>query len=138
MRLRILSIVICALLMVVSDDVRAGKVVGEFKGSGNQRTAEFEVQGPWILDWRVSSGITDRIGFELHLVNAATGFAHSRIMARKTTGVGIKLFNERGKYRFRISSSYADWFLRVTELSDAEAEQYKPVPDRRPKINDLN
>ncbi|MEJ2534764.1 MAG: hypothetical protein P8008_04695, partial [Gammaproteobacteria bacterium] len=35
--------------------VCAAETVAEFSGSSSRTTAEFEVEAPWLLDWRVSS-----------------------------------------------------------------------------------
>lgn len=100
--------------------------VAEFRGDGNTITREFEVKAPWILRWRVGSSFPQSTGFELALMDAVTRYQHSRIMRIKTTGSGTKLFTESGRYRFNVSSTFADWDLRVVELTQAEADALVP------------
>ena len=40
---------------------------------------------------------------------------------------GVRMFNQSGKFRFRINGSFVKWQLKVIELTRAEAEEYKPV-----------
>lgn len=127
MRILTLKITIVFLAFLRSSAaVYAETPVATYTGSGNQLTREFEVQAPWILRWRVGSNFPQATVFELALMDAVTSYQHSRIMRIKTTGSGTKLFEESGRFRFSVSSSFADWNLRVIELSDAEAAEFVP------------
>jgi hypothetical protein len=104
--------------------------VAEFMGSGNRNTAVFEVQAPWILDWRINSDYNKMISFDLDLVDGTTGILQGNILRAKALGNGVRMFNTSGKYRFRINASFIRWHLKVIELTPEEAEAYTP---RRPR-----
>lgn len=104
----------------------AAELVDEFSGIGAATTVEFEVQAPWILDWRVNSDFQKAMAIEIHLVDGVTGFHKGLILQTKYAGNGVRLFNQSGRYRFRVSATLARWNLRIEELTRAEAERYTP------------
>jgi hypothetical protein len=115
--------------MLLSLAAGSKEQVSQFTGSGGATTAEFEVQAPWILDWRVNSDFQGSMAIEISLVDGSTGFHKGLILQTKRPGNGVKLFRESGRYRFRISSTLARWDLKVEELSREEAELYTPRGD---------
>ncbi len=121
-----------AALMLVYAAVPAGaeELIVEFKGRGNQTTAEFKVRGPWILDWRINSDYTHMLSFDLDLVDGRTGVLKGSILRTKRLGNGVRLFNESGSYRFRINGSFIEWHLKVRKLTTAEAALYTPRTPR--------
>ena len=118
------------LLVAVGGTASAEQLIVEFKGSGNRTTAEFKVQGPWILDWRINSEYTSMLSFDLDLVDGRTGVLKGSVLRTKSLGNGVRLFNESGSYRFRINGSFIDWHLKVKKLTTAEAELYTPRTPR--------
>jgi hypothetical protein len=129
--IRYFTISVTALLLVgVGATAGAEQLIVEFKGSGNRTTAEFKVQGPWILDWRINSNYTHMLSFDLDLVDGRTGVLKGSVLRTKRLGNGVRLFNESGSYRFRINGSFIDWHLKVRKLTPAEAEQYTPRTPR--------
>lgn len=129
--IRYFTISVTALLLVgVGATAGAEQLIVEFKGSGNRTTAEFKVQGPWILDWRINSNYTHMLSFDLDLVDGRTGVLKGSVLRTKSLGNGVRLFNESGSYRFRINGSFIDWHLKVRKLTPAEAEQYTPRTPR--------
>ena len=123
---RIFSIQILFFLTFISSDTKAENLVREFSGSQSMTTSEFEVKAPWILDWRINSNYRENMGLEISLVDAKTGFMIGRIFKTKYAGNGVKLFNQSGRYRLRISSSFTNWNFKVTQISPSEAELYSP------------
>ncbi len=118
---------IAALMLILSAvSASAEELIVEFKGSGNRTTAEFNVRGPWILDWRINSDYTHMLAFDLDLVDGRTGVLKGSILRTKSLGNGVRLFNQSGSYRFRINGSFIDWHLKVKKLTPAEAELYTP------------
>lgn len=113
-------------LMYFSIEVNAETLIREFSGSRSMTTSEFEVKAPWILDWRINSNYRENMGLEISLVDARTGFMVGRIFKTKYAGNGVKLFNESGRYRLRISSSFTNWNFKVSQVSPSEAELYSP------------
>ena len=129
--IRYFTISVTALLLVgVGATVGAEQLIVEFKGSGNRTTAEFKVQGPWILDWRLNSEYARMLSFDLDLVDGRTGVLKGSILRTKSRGNGVRLFNESGSYRFRINGSFVDWHLKVKKLTPEEAERYTPKTPR--------
>ncbi len=116
---------VAALMLILSAvSASAEELIAEFKGSGNQTTAEFKVRGPWILDWRINSDYTRMLAFDLDLVDGRTGVLKGSILRTKSLGNGVRLFNQSGSYRFRINGSFIDWHMKVKQLTPAEAELY--------------
>lgn len=118
------------LMIAFGATAHAENTVVEFKGSGNKTTAEFTVDAPWILDWRINSDYNKMISFDLDLVDGTTGILIGNIKSAKSLGNGVSLFNTRGKYRFRINASFVRWHLKVKELTADEAELYTPKSRR--------
>lgn len=116
-------------LFLVAANAGAEQLVKQFTGDRNTTTDEFEVQPPWILDWRVNSDFQQSMAIEISLVDGKTGFHQGLLLQTKRPGDGVKLFRQGGSYRFRISSSLARYDLRVIELTEQEAEAYTPRGD---------
>ena len=119
------------LILVVSCTTASGeRLIAELNGSGNQMTATFIVTAPWILDWRINSEFGRMVSFDLDLLDGTTGVLKGSVVVRKSLGPGledgVRLFNESGKFRFRVNGSLVDWYLKVKQLTPAEAELYTP------------
>jgi hypothetical protein len=123
---------IAASLVLVASFTTASaeRLIAEFNGSGNSTTATFIVNGPWILDWRLNSEFDKMISFDLDLLDGNTGVLIGSVLVRKSLGPGledgVRLFNRSGKFRFRVNGSLVQWYLKVKELTPAEAELYTP------------
>ncbi len=110
----------------IGSGVQGQQVVVEFSGNNDTTTKEFRVQAPWILDWRVSGNHTGAMGFEVMLIDGKTRMHKGRILKTFRTGNGVKLFDESGTFRFRISSGFARWTLKISEISEEDAKLYTP------------
>lgn len=129
---RILQCIALSGLLVVCAPASAGELVGQFKGSGSTTTPAFEVESPWILDWRLDSDYERRIALDLVLIDAVTGRFVGAIKSGprgniQNRGNGVRLFDLSGRFRIRVSSSLARWTLKVEQLTEEEAELYTPV-----------
>lgn len=107
------------------------QLIREFSGTSPTTTVEFEVEAPWILDWRVTSEFQQFMALEVHLLDGATGFhkgllVKMRRLDRARTNNGVRMFNESGSFRLQVSSTHAKWNLKVIELTREEAERYTP------------
>ncbi len=101
----------------------------EFSGTeSNRTTAEFRVDSPWVLDWRLNGDYANHLAFEVSLIDSKTGRHVGRVLRTERRGNGIKLFSQGGSYRLRISSSFARWNIRIEQITPEEAEQYTPRP----------
>lgn len=105
----------------------SANLVREYSGSGISTTTEFEVQAPWLLEWRVNSDYQRNMAIEVHLVDSLTGLHRGLVLQTKFPGNGAKLFSQSGRYKFRVSSTLARWNLKISELTREEAEEYTAV-----------
>lgn len=124
---RLISIALIVLLL--SPVANAQNLVREFSGTGNAETAEFYVESPWLLDWRLDGDYAAMLALEIHLVEARGGRHVGRVLRTQRRGNGVKLFEEGGVYRLRISSTLARWRIRIEQITEEEAEQYTPRRD---------
>lgn len=104
----------------------ASEPVREFHGSRSTETLEFEVRAPWILDWRMVTDFPGQMAVDISLLEAGTGIYQGSVLKTKWPGNGVRLFNEGGKFRFKVHSNLAEWTLKVEQLTREEAEQYTP------------
>lgn len=109
--------------------------VVEFQGSSSMTSERFEVEAPWILDWRVYSDFPQSLTVEIALLDGRTGMHAGQVLQTKEMGNGVKLFNESGSYRLRIDSDLARWHIIVSELTEEEAERYTPMQPSGPLQN---
>lgn len=106
--------------------VPAAEAVREFRGSRSTTTAEFEVRGPWILDWRTITDYPGQMGVDISLVDARTGAFEGSVLKTKWPGNGVRLFEQSGHFQFKVVSNLAEWTLKVEQITREEAEQYTP------------
>lgn len=104
----------------------AESTVAGFRGNDSTTTTDFEVEGPWLLEWRLDADYEQLVALHVWLVDADTGLSVGRVLRRESRGNGLKLFEQGGNYRLRISSTLARWSLQVRQLTPEEAERYTP------------
>ena len=126
MRLRKVWLMLFFGIGFIGVNAQGQQAVVEFSGHSNTTTKEFEVQGPWILNWRLTGDYTGSMGFELVLLDGKTRRHKGVILRTRRIGSGVKLFNEGGTFRFRISAGLANYHLKVEEISKEEARLYTP------------
>jgi hypothetical protein len=114
------------MLTALPATVLAEQLLVEFRGSESRNTPEFEVRAPWILDWRITTDGAYDSAVELSLEAAGIGVHEGRVLYTKQPGNGVRLFRNEGRFYFRVSSSFANWHLKVIELTEEEAAQYTP------------
>ncbi len=124
------GIAILLLLAAMATTASAKQLVKEFRGSGNTTTAAFQVEGPWILDWRLDGDYDTLVALDVTLIDARNGRHIGRVLHTKYKGNGVQLFEEGGRFQFRVSSTLARWTFRVEQLTREEAAEYTP---RRPQ-----
>ena len=126
-RISILILLICAAMPAA-----ASELVQEFSGTGNKTTDSFEVEAPWLLDWRVNGDYEQMIALDVVLINADTGQLVGRVAYTKRPGDGLRLFRQSGRYKLRISSTLARWDILIEKLTDEEAKKYTPNESKNP------
>ena len=109
----------------------AEQLIDTFRGSRSTSTLEFEVRAPWILDWRVSGDGNRVAAVDVALFNAANGQHEGSVLKTKYPGNGVRMFDQSGRFYFRVDSALMEWTLKVIQLTPEEAELYTP------KNNDL-
>lgn len=118
-----ISIILLSLLAVPG---AAKELVREFVGTSNMMTATFQVEAPWIIDWRLDADYDTLVALDVTLIEARTGRHVGRVLHTKMKGNGVRMFRESGRYQLRISSTLARWRLKIEQLTDEEAELYTP------------
>lgn len=109
-----------------AQEVAAERMIAQFSGESNRNTGSFEARAPWIMDWIVSGEAGQYEVVDIALVNADTGVFEGVAVRSKTAGNGVRLFEQSGRFYFRVDASMMNWKIKVIELSPEEAERYKP------------
>ena len=125
---------IAAVLLAGAGQAASAELVREFSGSRSTTTAEFSVDGPWLLDWRldgdtsfnVKGDYRQRIALDITLVDARSGLHIGRVKETKFVGNGLRLFEQGGRYKLRVSSTLGRWKIKIQQLTPEEAERYTP------------
>jgi hypothetical protein len=114
------------LMLMAPATAVAEKLVREFSGHRSQFTAEFQVEDPWLIDWRVNSDYPSSMGIAVTLVEAKTDAHAGQVFKTKSPGDGLRLVNESGVFRFKVDASVTRWTLKVIQLNREEAKLYTP------------
>jgi len=120
------TVVLSIALALASQGVKAEEPVAQFSGESAGNTAEFTVESPWLMDWLVSGDPGQYEVVDVALINAVTGAYEGVAIKTKTAGNGVRLFEQAGRYYFRVDASMMKWNIKVVQLTPQEAEQYKP------------
>ncbi|NRB72101.1 MAG: hypothetical protein HRU51_09330 [Xanthomonadales bacterium] len=120
------ALLLALISLSASQPAAAEEEVYRFRGSESRVSGEFEVQAPWVLDWRVTTDGVFDAAVEVSLEQAGTGVHQGRVLMTKSAGNGVRLFDQGGRFYFRIDASLANYTLVVKQLTPAEAELYTP------------
>lgn len=110
-------------LAALGTSAAAGEIIATFQGNGDRTTRTFEVDGPWLLTWRVSSEYRMQTAFELTLLDGRTGLFDSRVLRIRRTANGLKLFEQTGEFQFRVNANFADWYLQIEQITEQEKDE---------------
>lgn len=111
--------------LMASAVVAAAEEPLRFSGGGTERTAAFEMGGPWLLDWAATSDTPSLAIIEMRLHDGTSGEFLGTIAQLQGTGRGLKLFEQGGSYAITVVAENVRWELDVTPLSETEAERLK-------------
>ena len=103
----LVSIALLITLSFFAGNALSKELIREFKGTGSKTTAEFEVEAPWIVDWRTHGDYPGQMAVEVNLASV-TGEYMGKVFITKYVHNGVKLFNESGIYVFQVNSSLAN------------------------------
>jgi hypothetical protein len=127
--LRFVSIV----AMILALNPSAGAAVAQeslhFTGDGTERTAAFEMKGPWLLDWSATSDTPQLAILELRLHDGVSGEFLGTIAQLQGTGRGLKFFEQGGSYAITVVAGNLHWELDVAPLDAAEADRLKRLSE---------
>ncbi len=121
--------VFLVMLLLAATLASAKETVKEFSATGNTTTAIFTVESPWLLDWRLDGDYDAMIALDIALIDAITGHHIGRVLHTMHRGNGVKLFQDGGRYRLRISSTFAQWRIKIQQITPEEAKLYTPRRD---------
>lgn len=100
-----------------------------FTGEGTERTAAFEMEGPWLLDWTATSDTPLMAMLEMRLHDGESGEFLGTIAQLQGTGRGLKLFGEGGSYAIAVVADSVRWELDVAPVDEAEAERLERLSE---------
>ena len=126
-----LTLVTAALVLLLTSAADSKSLVREFSGDNNTTTAEFRVDGPWLLDWRLDADYEQLVALDIVLIDARTGKHMGRVLHTQYIGNGLKLFEDGGTYKLRISATLARWRIKIEQITPEEVEQYTPRKDNK-------
>lgn len=120
------KIILLLSLTLLALPASSKQLVRTFTGTSDTTTASFQVEAPWIIDWRLDGDYDAMVALDVTLVEARSGRHIGRVLHTKRRGHGIRLFNEGGRYQLRISGTLARWTIKIEQLTEEEAKLYKP------------
>ena len=112
-------------LVALAGPLQAGELVRQFSGDRSTQTAEFEVDAPWLIDWRVNSDFPASMGISVVLLNA-NGAYEGLVLKTKSPGNGVRLLEQGGRFSFKVDATVVNWTLKVEQLTREEAGLYTP------------
>lgn len=118
--------ILVLLAALLATPTRGEEEIRSFSGERSKQTGEFEVEAPWILDWRITGEYAREMAVDISLVEAKTNIHQGNVLRARWPGNGVRLFREGGQFYFSVDSQLAGWTLTVKELTEEEAELYTP------------
>ena len=128
-RRRGIGVTMLCLCLSLSVASHAQDVAARFSGSGPQSTASFNVEGPWLLNWRVGSDYPTTTYLEIHLYDAQTNRLAGIALRHTGVGSGQRLIREGGEYHIAVVGSGIDWAIEIEQAPEAVAELLRQNPD---------
>ena len=121
-----ISISVALIALLLAPMAGSKTLVQEFQGDKSMETREFRVEGPWLLDWRLDGDYEGQLFLDISLIDASTNQYVGKVLRTKYRGNGVKLFEEGGVYKLRISSTLGRWRVKIEQITEEEAELYTP------------
>ncbi len=87
------------------------------------------MDGPWLLNWRVSSDFPTLAYLEIHLYDAQTGRFVGLAVRHTGIGSGQKVIREGGEYRIAVVGRSINWGIKTEEVSEEVADLLRENPN---------
>ena len=123
------ALALCLALGLAATAATGQEVIARFSGSGPGSTASFQVEGPWLLNWLVSSDSPTLTHLELHLYDAQTDRLSGVALRHTGVGSGQRLIRDGGDYHIAVVGSGIDWAIEIEQAPEAVAELLRQNPD---------
>jgi hypothetical protein len=107
----------------------AQSVVERFSGSGPGSTDDFTVDGPWLLNWNVTSEFPMLAHLELHLYEEPSGRFAGIAVNYTGVGSGQKVVAEGGRYRIVVAGRAMSWAVEIEKARREVADLLKSDPE---------
>jgi hypothetical protein len=78
----------------------------------------------------VSADTERQSAVDVSLEQAGTAVHQGNVLKVQWTGNGVRLFEQDGRFQFRVASTFATWHLKVVQLTAEEARAYTPKEKR--------
>ena len=136
---RIPGLFLVALTLYANAATSADADAVRFTGDQSERTAIFEMDGPWLLDWTVRNKTETALptNFEMRLHDADSGKFVGTIVQLEGTGRGLKLFENAGSFQIEIVAQNLLWDLQIETVDPQEAERIKRLSEDGPSLDDM-
>ena len=121
-----ISISVALIALLLAPMAGSKSLVQEFRGDKTMDTREFRVEGPWLLDWRLDGDYDGQLFLDISLLDGRTNEYIGKVLRTKYRGNGVKLFEEGGVFKLRISSTLGRWRVKIEQITEEEAELYTP------------
>jgi hypothetical protein len=133
--IRVSSVVLIFWLAAATGVV--GAETQRFTGEGSERTAVFNMDGPWTLDWGARSSFPLMAKFEMRLLDGKTGRVIGPIVQIEGTANGLRLFEESGSFSIEVVATEVNWSLEIASVSKDLAAEMKRKSEDQATLEDL-
>ena len=136
---RIPGLFLSALILCASAAWPADVDAVRFTGDESGRTAVFEMDGPWLLDWSVRNKTNTALptNFEMRLHDVDSGKFVGTIAQFEGTGSGLKLFEDAGRFQIQIVAQNLIWDLQIETVDAQEAARLKRLVEDGLSLEDM-
>lgn len=105
-----------------------------FTGSGTGLTPEFEMDAPWLIDWRADSEFPRVTTIEFRLQDARSGQLLGIINQAEGSARGLKLLDDVGRFRVQVNAEDVSWKIDIMQVSGERAAQLRQLAEKGPSL----
>lgn len=115
----------------------AAAAAESFSGKNSGRTGEFTFDGPWMLDWGVTTDYPLAAEFEMRLLDADTDRVIATILQIEGAANGLRLFTDTGRFEIEVVGSYVSWMLEVESISEEQAAELRRKSEQGATLQEI-